>query len=342
MKNLSRPQYYRIKRILEMIRGPSAAGRYPSASDFAKELEVSWRTAIRDLDYLRDEEGAPIEYDASMKGYYLADVTWTLRPVELNRNEVFAFSIARKLLDRFRGTALELDMKSVLDKIAGSLEGKITLDIESLTDRFTVLTDDYVPVEPKTWKAVAELLNRQEEAEMTYEKFNGEVKQYRVEPYHLLSYHGNWYVLCGRDGRSSFVRRTSADREEPATFAVSRIQWITGTGRHFSLPKNFDAGKYVEKLFGISGGEQLLDVRLLFSKSVSGYIRERIWHPTQKVIRRRGGRIELRLRSAGWKELVRWILSWQPDVRVLAPKDFRERIVLKMKAGLRTQRSRGG
>ena len=149
-------------------------------------------------------------------------------------------------------------------------------------------------------------------------------------------------MLCGREDRvkcfaprgSTRVKSFAPRGPEPSTFAVSRIRKIRETGRHFDLPKGFDADAYVQKLFGISGGEQVLDVRLLFSKEVSGYVRERIWHPTQQIIKRRGGSIELRLRSAGWKELVRWILSWQPDVKVLAPKELRERVLEKMKAGL--------
>jgi len=56
------------------------------------------------------------------------------------------------------------------------------------------------------------------------------------------------------------------------------------------------------------------------------------------MVERRNGSLELRLKTAGWKELVRWILSWQPDVKVLAPGSLRERIVFKMKEGLCAQR----
>lgn len=62
MKKVRRAQYYRIRRILAMIPQGTVSGRYPDASDFSRELEVSRQTVVRDLDFLRDEEGAPIEY----------------------------------------------------------------------------------------------------------------------------------------------------------------------------------------------------------------------------------------------------------------------------------------
>ena len=82
-------------------------------------------------------------------------------------------------------------------------------------------------------------------------------------------------------------------------------------------------------------GEEVFRVRLLFAKKIATYIKEREWHPTQKIVNKRDGSIELSFETAGWKELVRWILSWQPDVKVLAPKRLRDRIREKMQEGLR-------
>jgi predicted DNA-binding transcriptional regulator YafY len=64
-------------------------------------------------------------------------------------------------------------------------------------------------------------------------------------------------------------------------------------------------------------------------------ISERQWHPSQVLKKRREGRVELSMETTGRKELVRWVLSWMPDVRVLAPKSLRDRIALKLEEGLR-------
>jgi hypothetical protein len=42
--------------------------------------------------------------------------------------------------------------------------------------------------------------------------------------------------------------------------------------------------------------------------------------------------------AAGCKELVRWVLSWLTDVRVIASKSLRDGIALKLKEGLYRQR----
>ena len=56
MKAGSRPQYYRIRRMLQMVREGAETGYLPNSSDFMREFEVSRRTVARDLDFLRDEE----------------------------------------------------------------------------------------------------------------------------------------------------------------------------------------------------------------------------------------------------------------------------------------------
>ena len=54
------------------------------------------------------------------------------------------------------------------------------------------------------------------------------------------------------------------------------------------------------------------------------------------MLKKRGdGRVELRMETTGRTELVRWVRSWMPDVRVLAPKSLRDRIALKLEEGLR-------
>ena len=76
---------------------------------------MSRRTVARDLDFLRDEERAPLAYDDARHGFRLTDETYTLPPVRISRKEAFSFGLARKLLAHYEGTPLHLDMRSVLE-----------------------------------------------------------------------------------------------------------------------------------------------------------------------------------------------------------------------------------
>jgi hypothetical protein len=218
MKTATRPQYHRLQRILEMVREGTRAGSPPNCRHFIHELEVSRRTLMRDLDFLRDDHHAPIVYDDSRRGFCLTDPTFKLAPVELTQREVFSFSIGRKLLERFEGTPPEMDMRSVLDKIADSLQGNVSLDVESLTDQFTVLSEDHIQVEPEVWQRAGRAINQRECT-----------RDYAVEPYHLAA----------------------AGRLE--TFALSRCRSLAGTGQHFLRPASFDPKAFFKDAFGVGG-----------------------------------------------------------------------------------------
>ena len=132
---------------------------------------------------------------------------------------------------------------------------------------------------------------------------------YELGPLHLLAYHGNWYLLA-----------LNAAKGRVESFALSRFRRIEGLGRTFDRPQDFDARAHARQAFGIAGGEKPMKIRLLFEPKLAVYISERQWHPSQTLKKRPDGRVELRMETTGRKELVRWVLSWMPDVRVLAPK----------------------
>jgi len=326
MKAGSRPQYYRVRRMVQMVREGTETGDLPNSSDFMKEFEVSRRTVARDLDFLRDEERAPLAYDDARHGFRLTDETYTLPPVSISRREAFSFALARKLLVHYEGTPLHLDMRSVLDKIAESLEGDVTIEPAWLSEHVGVLPEDNVRIAPEVWAQLAGFVERREAIRAEYQNFNGRVSIHELHPYHLLAYHGNWYALA---------MNTAKARVE--TFALSRFRRIESTSRTFTRPAAFSPETYARQAFGIVSGEEAIKVRLLFEPKLAVYITERQWHASQEFRTRADGCVEMRLDTTGRKELVRWVLSWMPDVKVLAPKSLRDRIAEKLRDGLRAQ-----
>jgi len=217
-------------------------------------------------------------------------------------------------------------MRSVLDKIAESLEGDVTIEPDWLSEHVGVLPEDRVQIDQEVWAQLAGCVERRETIRATYQTFDGRVSEYELHPYHLLAYHGNWYALA---------LNTAQARVE--TFALSRFKRMEGTGQTFTRPAEFSPEAYARQAFGIVGGEEPIKIRLLFEPKLAVYITERQWHPSQEFRTRPDGRIEMRLETTGRKELVRWVLSWMPDVKVLAPKSLRDRIAEKLRDGLRAQ-----
>src|SRR5947209_14128010 len=65
-RNVRRGAFGRMKRIFGWLQD----GMYPNCSKIARELEVSVKTAERDIDYMRDEWALPIVFDRKWNGYH--------------------------------------------------------------------------------------------------------------------------------------------------------------------------------------------------------------------------------------------------------------------------------
>ena len=100
--------------------------------------------------------------------------------MRISRKEAFSFGLARKLLAHYEGTPLHLDMRSVLDKIAESLEHDVTIEPDWLSEHVGVLPDDCVRIDPEVWAQMEGYIERREEIRATYQTFDGRVSEYKL------------------------------------------------------------------------------------------------------------------------------------------------------------------
>ena len=59
---------------------------------------------------------------------------------------------------------------------------------------------------------------------------------------------------------------------------------------------------------------------------MAGYIKEKIWHESQKVEQQSDGSIIFEAEVAGTKEIKFWIMSWGSKAEVLEPESLRDEI----------------
>ena len=78
-------------------------------------------------------------------------------------------------------------MRSVLDKIAESLEGDITIMPDWLSEQVGVMPEDRVRIDPQMWAQLAGIVERREAIRATYQTFEQRVREYELNPYHLLA-----------------------------------------------------------------------------------------------------------------------------------------------------------
>ena len=231
-----KPQYRRLLHIDRTIR----AGEYPNCSSLAREWEISSRTMQRDIDYLKYELDAPIEYDPLKRGFYYADPSWFLPSVILSEGELLALLIGREALNMYRGTPVAGQLEQVYGKLAELLPDQISLGPEFIQTRFSFFNAPSRTMDPAIWKVILRGLLRQQVVDITYRSPSApRPKPHRLHPYHVLNLEGEWYLLAHNE-RWDGLRQ----------YALLRVKTATLTEQRFSMPEGFDIKDALQARFG--------------------------------------------------------------------------------------------
>jgi len=115
-------------------------------------------------------------------------------------------------------------------------------------------------------------------------------------------------------------------RKEIRTFSLARMLSVKMLPDTFEIPASFDFHKLTGSHFGVHWSDDEFEVKIKFNKEVAGYLKERKWHPSQKIEENPDGSVILSLTVNHLLELKRWIMSWGSMAEVLEPKSFVEDI----------------
>jgi proteasome accessory factor B len=105
-------------------------------------------------------------------------------------------------------------------------------------------------------------------------------------------------------------------------FAVERIRSCTLTPHAFQLPLGFDLDAYVGDALRVMRGKPVR-VELLFDKATTAWVKDRTWHPSQKLEPHKTGRLRMTLTVAATPELVGWLLGFGGGVTILQPPELK-------------------
>jgi len=141
----------------------------------------------------------------------------------------------------------------------------------------------------------------------------GKTLSRKVDPYHLFYHQGVWY-FCGYCHK----------RKEVRDFALDRILSCSMTTQHFSMPDEFHINEYLQNAFRIIKGKSET-ITIHFDAYQAKWIRERIWHPTQKMKELPNGELLLTLYTEP-KEIKQWVMSYGNHAEIIKPKKLRDEI----------------
>lgn len=118
-------------------------------------------------------------------------------------------------------------------------------------------------------------------------------------------------------------------RSDVRVFATHRFVAVSLTEERCPPRPETRSRTALRKAFRVWRGEHVERVRIYFANPIAEQIRERIWLPEQKVEKVSGG-VVVSGEVAGLAEVERWVLSYGPAARVLAPRELVTSVAKKL------------
>jgi predicted DNA-binding transcriptional regulator YafY len=284
------PRVYRIEREI-------ASGKYPNSDGLARLLETSVSTISRDIEFMRDQLGAPIEYDALNRGFYFSEKTFRLPASFTSAEDLLALCMARSIFSLYRETPLYEASRQLLESITTPIASEGNNDW--LENRISVPPIASAKVKPDIWEIIVAGLKGNRIITFDYKgTWDEEYKKRKVHPYQLLFDSGVWYLY-------GFAEERKATR----IFSFSKIKNAQLTKEIFSLPKNYKYADFSgESYFGVFIGQNKQLFAVDFYEDSISFVEERQWAADQKITEK-DDHITIEFTSTQYYKVLRRVLS---------------------------------
>lgn len=308
-----------VTRILLLLRDLDRTGG-ADLYELAERYNTSVRTIRRDLEALEaaglplTAEGAP---DSARKRWSVNTAAYRGLEKALDASHYLALRVAMGQGGALRRhSALYAALEDLGARIETALGHKARGQLEAIERCFfswEKFAWQKAPAD-KLWPLV-EAIAEQRLCRVHYKAPHSDDggKKFKVLPLRLFVHQGSVYLHAW-----------TPKFEIVLTLNLQRLVGLELLNERMEPPTDYRTEALEESAFGIFIGPDPVAYRLRFNKEVAPYIREREWHPTQKLVELDGGKVELSFRCAESYEVGSWVASWRDAVEVLAPERLKQ------------------
>lgn len=312
----------KLHRLISILRMLDSRKRCTPQS-LSGEFHTTERNIYRDINDL-NASGFSIVYDRVSGTYRFTDTDFTLRDLDLNKDEIVALLMGRQLSSRL-GKPFESTFLSIIGKVRKDTGQKTRGRLKTLTDesRFWIdisEAEGFDKIE-KQYEMINKAIDARVAMEIVYSAMADEKLSRRmVDPYGLVFSHGLWYMV----GHCNL-------RDEIRVFALDCIKKCYLTEKHYAIPVGFNVADYFKPGWQMVRYGEPVEVVIEFKSCYARWIKRRTWHPTQRIDEQPDGSLVFRVTLEGTCELKWWLYHWIPHCKVISPPELRDEMIGEMK-----------
>lgn len=293
-------------------------------SEFDSDSEgIQRRQLFYDINFMESEQGWSIplgKYRFGKKIFYrYENLSFSINNQPLNNTEAEQIKSALQIFSRFSGTP----QFEWVNELIPRLESKF-----GLIDREKEVISFHSNLDLKGIHFIAPIFNsiiHERVLKINYKDFKSkESYQFPFHPYYLKQYNERWFVF-GLNTKKNVSNWN---------LALDRIEELSETNLKYEKSET-DWEEYFYDIVGVtrSVGVDVEKITLLFKPEVAPYVMTKPIHPTQRHKYLPEG-LEVVIEVIPNFELERMILSFGEQVRVISPREFKERIFQRIKLAL--------
>lgn len=308
-----------IERMTKIVRFIRKRGSVPMKF-LVDELEVSQASIKRDIEFLRDRLGCPLEWDRSDRGWVIRDDLaeggrFELPGVWFDSSEVFALLTMLHLVEGVQ-PGLLADHVGPLKARLRSMLAEGTKSASPIDRKLRLIHFAPRKVEPKHFQTIAGALLQGKRLRLQYWNRDRNEKTSRViSPQQLVHYRENWVL----DAWCHL-------RDELRIFALEAVQSVHVLDEAAvevspeAMQEHFRSG------YGIFAGKALHRARMKFTAKRAQWVDKETWHHDQTSTYLADGSYVLEVPYSNDQELVMDLLRHSPEVEVLDPPELRQKL----------------
>ncbi|HEV8722178.1 MAG TPA: WYL domain-containing protein [Candidatus Binatia bacterium] len=304
--------------LLRQLEGSQGRSLRELVDNVPDDYPKNVRTVRRDLEAL-EAVGFPlvVERRNGHTRWRLIEGFRNIPALGFSATELMALTFSRKLLQPLQGTEIQSALNSALNKVASALPPQGHEYVRALDNLFSIGLGPHKNYQQykNTVDLITQAIDKTRTAQIRYfSASRNSTGRREVDPYRL------WYA-----GGGLYLIAHCHLRKDVRMFAVERVRSITLTDHPYQMPLGFDVEEYVQDALMLMRGRRI-DVELLFSKKVAAWVKDTLWHSSQQTFPMKDRRLRMVLKVADTDELVRWILSFGSQVKVISPESLRMRV----------------
>ena len=306
-----------LVRVLSILRDLDRLGGL-DLYELARRHGTSVRTIRRDLEAL-EEVGFPLEGETrGKKKLWRLPVSKRIRQLTslLDASHYLGLKLVMgQVGGAARGTGLFTALEDLSDKIEVALGPRAREILTAIEGSFhSYEKSTFAKAPPDAFWPMVVAISEKRLCSVTYcaPRADPQEKTYKVLPLRLFTYQGAIYLMAYMPKYKNYLNLN-----------LHRLRAMRVLRERHAVPPDFDPQKLENAAFGVFHSGRPVTYRLRFTADVAEYIRERIWHPTQKLEERADDGVELTFRCVPSYEVTAWIASWMSGVEVLAPRSLR-------------------